>query len=134
MCGLTGAVLGIKHFAQIALYVIFLRVTHAAQRQHGGVAGLEGELAGEIFARIGLDARIPALVEQRRGLHHHQVGRLELRPAFGERVLNALIHADRPIEHHALARVTGGAGDGGAADADRFGGDQHALGVHPVRG
>ena len=133
MCGLTGAVRGNQHFAQQALDVIFLRVAHAAERQHRGMTGLERELAGQILAGIGFDAAFQPLVEQRRGLHHHQVGGLELRPAFGERVLDALVHADRPVEHDALARVARGARDRSATDADRLGGDQHALGVQTMQ-
>jgi len=54
------------------------------------------------FASI---SAVLSLVEQGRGLHYHQVGRLELRPAFCQRVLNALVHANRTVEHNSLARA-----------------------------
>src|SRR5260370_24275447 len=95
-------------FAQIALHMILLRIAHAAERQHGGMAGLERELAGPIFAPIGLDTALQPLVEEGRRLHHHQVRCLELRPTFGERVGNALVHSDRAVENDALAGITTG--------------------------
>ena len=47
---------------------------------------------------------LPASYSER-GLQHHQVRRLELHPACGERMLDRLVLADRPVEHDALLRV-----------------------------
>src|SRR5439155_15391535 len=62
-----------------------------------------------------------------------QVGRLELDPALRERVLDALVLADRAVEDDALVSVACGALERHAAQADRLGGDQDALRVHAVQ-
>ena len=67
------------------------------------------------------------------GAQHQQLGRLQLDPALGERVLDALVLADRPAEDDALAGIARGAGERDAAEPDRLGGDQDALRVHPVQ-
>ena len=48
-------------------------------------------------------------------------------------MLDRLVLADRPAEHDALLGVARGAGQRRAADADRLGRDQDALGVHAVQ-
>jgi hypothetical protein len=55
MCGVTGAVRGIKTSRNRALGIILLRIAHATQGQHGGMAGLEREFAGQVFAGVGFD-------------------------------------------------------------------------------
>ena len=60
-------------------------------------------------------------------------GGLQLHPAFGKRMLDRLVLADRAAEHDALLGVGGGAPKRGAAEADRFGGDQDALGIDAVQ-
>ena len=79
--------------------MIFLRISHAAERQHRRVARLKAELSGKIFARIGLHTAILALVEQVSRFHHHKIGRFKLRPTFRQRMLNALVHPDWAIKH-----------------------------------
>ena len=44
----------------------------------------------------------------------------------------SLVHADRPAEHLALVGVSNGRAQCGAADAERLGSDQAALGVQAV--
>jgi hypothetical protein len=48
------------------------------------------------WAGVGVGAGLLAAVMSGRRAQDHQLGRLELDPAFGERVLNALVLADRP--------------------------------------
>src|SRR5207302_5648357 len=74
-----------------------------------------------------------ALIVEPGGLVHHEVRRLELHPALRERVLDALVLSDRPIEHDALVGVARGALQRDPAQADRLGGDQDALRVHAVQ-
>ena len=66
------------------------------------------------------------------GFAHHQIGGFKLHPAFGERMLDGLVLPDRPAEHDALFCIGGRALECGAAEADRFGGDQNALRIHAV--
>ncbi|MNJ45829.1 hypothetical protein D3C77_409410 [compost metagenome] len=62
----------------------------------------------------------------------HQVGRFQLHPALGQRMLDALVQADRAVEHFALQRIVRRPGQRGAAQAHGFAGHQNALGVHAV--
>ena len=47
-------------------------------------------------------------------------------------MLDALVLADRAVEHHALARIGGGAAQRILADADGFHADEDALGVEAI--
>ena len=89
--------------------------------------------AAEVFGGVGLGtARLARIVERRR-LEGHQIRRLELGPAFGQRMLDRLVLADGAAEHLALLGVVDGAAEREAADADRLGGDQDALRVEAVQ-
>src|SRR5690242_1495610 len=101
-----------QRLAQPALDVVFLRVAEAAVRHHRLLAGVEARLAGEVFRGVRLGAARLAGVVERRGLEDHQPGRLERHPVRGERMLDALVLADRPVEHHALLRILRGARHG----------------------
>ena len=48
-------------------------------------------------------------------------------------MLDRLVLADRPVEHHALLRVLGGARHGAAPQPDELRRDQDALGIHAVQ-
>src|SRR5438105_8921877 len=48
-------------------------------------------------------------------------------------MLDSLVLADRPAEDDALAGVARGAGERGAPEPHRLGGDQNALRVHAVQ-
>src|SRR4051795_9976544 len=86
-------------FPQIALDVIFLGVAEAAMRHDGLFAGVEAGLRSEIFGGIGGRAAWHALVVlPARAQHHHPRG-FQLHPVPGQRMLDALIHADRTVEH-----------------------------------
>ena len=63
----------------------------------------------------------------------HQPSRFELHPFLGERMLDALVLADRAAEHRPLARIGGGASQSVLPDADRLRRDQDALGVEAVQ-
>ena len=102
-------------------------------RHHRGLAGLEAGLGGEVLGGIGLDAAFLALVEQGRRLEHHQRRRLDLHPGLGERVLDALVLADRPAEDDALLRILGRALDRYPAEPGGLGAEQHAFGVEPLQ-
>jgi hypothetical protein len=63
---------------------------------HRRLAGAKPGLGGAVFGGVGVGAGLLAGVMSGRRAQDHQVGRLELDAAFGERVLNALVLADRP--------------------------------------
>ena len=94
---------------------------------------LKPGLGRQILGRVGLHPARLARVVQGGRLEHHQIGRLQLHPAFRERVLDSLVLADGPAEHDALLGVARRASQCGAADANGFGGDQDALRVHAVQ-
>ena len=71
-------------------------------------------------------------VDQRGGLADHEVGGAQLGVGLGEREGDALVLADRAVEHDALVGVGDGPAQRHPADAERLGGDQDALGVEPV--
>ena len=48
-------------------------------------------------------------------------------------MLDRLVLADRPAEHHTLLGIGGGALQRDAAEPDRFGGDQNALRIEPMK-
>ena len=79
---------------------------------------LKHGLAGEILRGVGLGAAGLAGVVERGRLEHHQVRGLELHPAGGERMLDRLVLADRPVEHDALVGVGRGLAQRRAAEAD----------------
>ena len=81
------------------------------------MAGARGEELGGV--RLGA-AGLAAVVEPR-GLHRPSPGRFEVHPAFGQRVLDALVLADRPVEHDAFRAYFAGAAQRVLADADRLG-------------
>jgi len=84
--------------------------------------GFEAGFGGEVFRGIGRRPAGQAVIVLPGGLEHHQVGRFQLHPAFRERMLDGLILSDRTAEHDALFGVSGGAGERGAAQPDRLGG------------
>ena len=113
--------------------MVFLGVAHAAVGHHRVGAGLEGGFAGQVFPGVGLTAAFLAPVVKRRRPEGHQVGRLQFGPGFRQRVLNALVHADRTVEHHTFARVFGGPVEGAAAQPDHRCRDQDAFGIEAVQ-
>src|SRR5581483_2896779 len=81
-------------FAEEALDVEFLGIAHPAMGQHRGFAGLGADLAGIIFGGVGVGAdhlRLVVRVIGGGGAQYQQLGRLQLDPAFGERVLDTLV-------------------------------------------
>src|SRR5690606_20969517 len=118
--------------AHEALDMEFLGVAHAAVGHHRTLARLEADLGGQILRRVRLGAaRLPRVIEPG-GLVDEPFRRLQFRPAFGERMLDRLVLPDRPVEHDPLTGIVHGAGEGGAADADRLGGYQDPLRIEAV--
>src|SRR6267378_1234674 len=85
-------------FPQITLDVIFLGVTEAAMRHDSLLAGVEAGFRCEIFRSIGGRAALHALIVLPACAQHHHPRSFQLHPVLRQRVLNALIHADRAIE------------------------------------
>src|SRR5439155_1674182 len=83
------------------------RVAEAAVGHHRLLAGIEAGLAGEVLRGVRLGAAGLAGVVERGRLVDHQVRRLERHPVRGERMLDRLIPADGPVEHHPLLRIRG---------------------------
>lgn len=100
--------------------------------QDGALTGFIGGLGGEELCGVGVLAGLVARVVEAGGLVDGEARGFEFHPAGGERVLDALVLADGPAEDVALPRVQGRAPQGREADADGFGGDQDAFGVHAV--
>ena len=94
-----------------------------------GVGRLPRGLGGEIFRHVGLRAAGLARVIKTACLEAHEIGRLDLDIAFGDRELHALVLADRPAEDDALLGIGRHLIDEPVAVADAFGRDQDALGV-----
>src|SRR5581483_3237235 len=101
-----------------------------------GRAGARPGLAGIVLGGVGIGADEVGVVVPvigGGGAQHQQLGRLQFDPALGERVLDALVLADRAAEDDALAGIARGAGERGPAQPHRLGGDQDALRVHAVQ-
>ena len=64
---------------------------------------------------------------------HHQPGGFQFHPVLRQRMLDALVHADRAVEHDAAFRIGRGPRQRDLAEANRFGRDQDALGIHAVQ-
>ena len=119
--------------AEIALDMVLAGVAHAAMGHDRGLAGAVAGLGGAVFGGVGIGAGLLAAVIDGRRPQHHQLGRLELDPALGERVLDRLVLAYRAAEDDPLTGITRGAGECGAAETDGLGADQNPLRVHSVQ-
>ena len=113
--------------------MVFARIAKAAMGQHCLQAGLKARLGAEIFRGIGFGAAGTLVVVQPGRLHGDGVGRFEIHPILRKRMLDALVHADRAVEHNAFLSITCGATQGVLADAYGLDGDQHAFGVETVQ-
>ncbi|MNX61053.1 hypothetical protein D3C86_919780 [compost metagenome] len=113
--------------------MVFLGVAHAAQRHHGGLAGVVAGFRRQVLGRIGVRAAGQAGVIQAGRLVHHQVGGFQLHPGLRQGVLDALVLADGAAEHGAFAGVLHGAVQRGPADAHGFRRDQDAFRVQTVQ-
>ena len=118
--------------AEVARDVVLLGVAHAAVGLQRAVGGLEAGVGAQVLGRVGLAGAGLAVVVEPGGLAQHQLGGVEPGQRVGERELESLVHADRAAEHLALVAVAHGAAQRRAAEAERLGGDQHALGVQAV--
>src|SRR5580658_9390892 len=101
--------------------MVFARIAHAAMGQHRALAGAMPGLGGEVLGGVGEGAGILATVIGGGGAVDQKLGRLQLDPALGERVLDALVLADRAAKDDALGGIMRGAGERGAAEPDSLG-------------
>ncbi len=115
---------------EFPLDVVFLGEAEAAVGLHAGIGGVPGGISGQHLGHVGLGAAIDPGFVFAGGFPHHQFGGPHRRIGLGDRELDALILADRPAEHHALAGIVGGLLDEPLGVADALRGDQDALGVH----
>src|SRR2546423_530693 len=100
--------------AKKPLDVEFAGIAHAAMGQDRGLASAVPGLGGKIFGGVGEGtdlAGLLAAVIGGSGAQYQQLGGLQLDPALGERVLNALVLTDGTAEDDPLAGVAGGAGE-----------------------
>jgi len=91
------------------------------------VSQVRSRLGGAVFGGVGIGVSLLAAVVGGRCPQSHQLGRRELDPAPGERMVDRLVLADRPAKDHPLAGI-----GSGAAERDRIG-DQDALRVHAMQ-
>ena len=113
--------------------MVLLGIAVAAMGHHRLLAGIEAGFRGKILRRIGFRAARLALVVEPGRLEHHQVRRLQRHPVRRQRVLDALVLADRPVEHDALVGVLRGARHRAAPQAHALRANQDALRVHAVQ-
>src|SRR5918998_5143026 len=118
---------------ELALDVVLGVVGVAAEGLHRRVCGLPGGVGGQEQGHVRLGAAGLAPIEELRGVEAHQVGGLDAYVRPGERELDALVLPYRAAEDRALVGAAGGALHEPPPVADALGGDQDALGVHPVQ-
>src|SRR6478672_1189081 len=118
--------------AELAFDVVLAREAEAAMRLDAHVGRLPRRFRGKVLRHVRLRAAWLARVEKRACPEAHQVGGLDLDVGVRDRELNALVFADRPVEHDALVRILDCALDEPSPVADAFGGDQRSLGVEAV--
>src|SRR5229473_3704307 len=124
---------GDQGFPQISLDMIFLGVAESAMGHHRLLAGVKTRFRGQIFRRVGGGPAGQALIVLPPCRQHHQPGRFQFHPVLRQRMLNALVHADRPVEHDAALRVSRSALKRDLAEPDRFRRDQNPLRIHAVQ-
>ena len=93
--------------AELALDVVLGGEAEAAVGLQADVGGLPGGLRGEVLRHVRLGAAGLFLVEEAAGLEAHQVRGLDLHVGLGDRELDALVLADRAVEHDALVGIVG---------------------------
>src|SRR3546814_2377682 len=112
--------------------MIFLGIAEAAMRRDCLPSGIMARTRREELGAVRLGAAGKAAVVEPRSLLDHQPRRFQIHPFFGERMLDALVLTDWPVEHDALLGILGRTPQRVAADADRLGAEQDALGVEAV--
>jgi len=122
----TGAIFNRPAFAEVALRRRTREtVTVAAERLHRAIAGLERGVGSAQLCGVGLGAARFAIVGTAMPPWSiHEFRRFQLRVRIGERMRDRLVLSDRTAEDDAFLCVPDCFRDGGAADSDRFGGDQ----------
>src|SRR5580693_3697848 len=116
----------------VALDVVLARVAEAAVHLHGDVGSLEAGLGRQELGQIRLLTAGQARVDAPRCLPDRQLGGGQPGVRLGQRERDALILADRAAEDDPFPGVGDGAAQGGAARAERFGGDEDSLRVKAV--
>ena len=108
--------------AQIALDVKFLGVAHTAMRHHRGLTGRRTRLRRQDICGIGFGAaRLGPVVESRAALNAIRLAASSSIQLSRQRMLDRLVLADRPAEHHPLPGIVRRLAQARAAEADRFG-------------
>src|SRR5262249_31114759 len=95
-----------KRFPEIPFDMVLLRISHPAMCHDRLFAGAKPSFAGKILGGVGFSATGAAVIVQPGSLHRHQIGRLELGPAFRQRMLYRLVLADRPAKDHTFTGVS----------------------------
>src|SRR2546430_6346000 len=86
---------GDRDFAEQPLDVILLGVAEAAMGHDGLPRGIMTGARAEKFCTVGFGAARPAIVVEPGGARRHLPCRLQIHPALGQRMLNALVLTDR---------------------------------------
>lgn len=120
-------------FPHKPLDMIFLGISETAECQLRGLRRLHRRFAGQVFGCVRFVSAGLAGVIKRTGAHRHEIGRFQLRPAGGQRVLHPLILANRPAKDDTFVGVVRRTAKRVAPDAHRLGGDQHPFGIQPVQ-
>ena len=87
---------------------------------------------GQQFGHVGLGAAGLSRIEQVCRLGRHQGRRFRIRISLGDRELDTLVLADRPVKDDALPGIGTGFFDEPAGIADAFVRNQDTFGVHAV--
>src|SRR3546814_10288982 len=98
--------------------MIFLGIAEAAMRRDCLPSGIMARTRREELGAVRLGAAGKAAVVEPRSLLDHQPRRFQIHPFFGERMLDALVLTDWPVEHDALLGILGRTPQRVAADAE----------------
>src|ERR1043166_6021969 len=118
--------------AKLLLDVELLGEPVAGEGLQAHVGRVPRRVCGEQLGDVRFRAARYAVVEHLRGFVHHERRGFRLGGRARDRELHALVRADGPAEHLALARVAARAIDEVAGVADALGGDENTLSVHPI--
>ncbi|KRQ96847.1 hypothetical protein CQ10_29975 [Bradyrhizobium valentinum] len=124
---------GDRHLAEQPLDVILLGIAESAMSHDGLPRSIVTGARAKQSCAIGFGpAGLAAVVEPHRS-RSHLPGCLKIHPALGQWMLDALILADRAIEHYALPGVARRAAQGVLSDPDGFDRDQDPLGIEAMQ-
>src|SRR5690606_1563721 len=123
-----------KHgFTHITLYVLLLGVAHSSMRKNSSFTGTESCFCGEIFRRVGFCGTAFLIVIQPCSPLVKQCRRFQIYPSLGQWVLDALVHADRPVEHYTICSILCTLTQRDFPKTGGFRGKQNPFWVHTVK-